>query len=162
MVEAAKISKAVGKPVKVVWNRENDLRFDYYHSVAGLYMKAAIGSDGQPMAWLQRSVFLSIGNMFAKDAKYGADFEMGMGWIDNPFTIANFRAENGPADCHVRIGWMRSVSHIYQCLRRNGQASPRTAAAQGQTCVARQAGHRRSYELREPILPGGRPGLQNR
>ncbi|MBK7930634.1 MAG: xanthine dehydrogenase family protein molybdopterin-binding subunit [Bryobacterales bacterium] len=116
VVEAAKLSKAVGKPVKVVWNREDDLRFDYFHSVAGMYMKAAIGADGQPAAWLQRSVFPSIGNMFAKDAKYGADFEMGMGWIDNPFTIANFRAENGPAECHVRIGWMRSVSHIYHAF----------------------------------------------
>ncbi len=116
VVEAARLSKAVGKPVKVVWNREDDLRFDYYHAVAGMYMKAAVGDGGQPSAWLQRSVFPSIGNMFAKDTKYGMDFEMGMGWIDNPFSIANFRAENGPAECHVRIGWMRSVAHIYHAF----------------------------------------------
>ena len=116
VVEAAKLSKVVGKPVKVVWNREDDLRFDYYHSPAGMYMKAAVGADGKPTAWLQRSVFPSIGNMFKKDTKYGEDFEMGMGWIDTPFQLANFRAENGPADCHVRIGWLRSVSHIYHAF----------------------------------------------
>ena len=116
VVEAAKLSKAVGKPVKIVWNREDDLRFDYYHAVAAMHMKAAVAADGKPSAWLQRSVFPSIGNMFAKDSKYGADFEMGMGWIDTPFDLANFRAENGPADCHVRIGWMRSVSHIYHAF----------------------------------------------
>ncbi|MEP7362963.1 MAG: molybdopterin cofactor-binding domain-containing protein, partial [Acidobacteriota bacterium] len=129
VVEAAKLSKAVGKPVKVVWNREDDLRFDYYHAVAGMYLKAAVGADGQPTAWLQRSVFPSIGNMFAKDAKYGADFEMGMGWIDNPFALANLQCENGPADCHVRIGWMRSVSHIYHAFALHSFVDELAAAA---------------------------------
>jgi isoquinoline 1-oxidoreductase subunit beta len=35
-----------------------------------------------------------------------------MGWTDVPFDIANFRAECGPADTQVRIGWMRSVANI--------------------------------------------------
>ena len=32
--EAAILSKAVGKPVKVVWSREDDIKFDYYHAVS--------------------------------------------------------------------------------------------------------------------------------
>ncbi|MEO5951461.1 MAG: molybdopterin cofactor-binding domain-containing protein, partial [Chloroflexia bacterium] len=31
VVEAALLSKATGKPVKVVWTREDDIKFDYYH-----------------------------------------------------------------------------------------------------------------------------------
>ena len=30
-----------------------------------------------------------------------------------PFDIPNLRAENGPAEAHVRIGWMRSVANVY-------------------------------------------------
>jgi isoquinoline 1-oxidoreductase beta subunit len=30
-----------------------------------------------------------------------------------PFDIPNFRAENGPAAAHVRIGWLRSVGNIF-------------------------------------------------
>src|SRR5260370_21783840 len=56
-VEAAVLSKKTGKPVKVVWSREDDIKFDVYHSVAAMYMKAALGADGKPTAWLQRTVF---------------------------------------------------------------------------------------------------------
>ena len=116
VAEAAILSKKIGKPVKVVWSREDDLHFDYYHSVAGMYMKAATDAKGRPTAWLQRSVFPSIGNMFAPDADYAAGFEMEMGWINVPYDIANQRAENGPVKNHVRIGWLRSVSNIYHAF----------------------------------------------
>jgi isoquinoline 1-oxidoreductase beta subunit len=60
-VEAAVLSKKTGKPVKVVWSREDDIKFDVYHSVAAMYMRAALGPDGKPAAWLQRTVFPPIG-----------------------------------------------------------------------------------------------------
>jgi isoquinoline 1-oxidoreductase subunit beta len=41
---------------------------------------------------------------------------MAMGWADLPFDIPNHRAENGPAQNHLRIGWMRSVSNIYHAF----------------------------------------------
>src|SRR5271169_3704428 len=61
-VEAAVLSKKTGKPVKVIWSREDDIKFDYYHSVAAMYMKAALDDSGKPRAWLQRSVFPPIGS----------------------------------------------------------------------------------------------------
>jgi isoquinoline 1-oxidoreductase beta subunit len=33
-----------------------------------------------------------------------------------PFDIPNFRAENGPAKAHVRIGWLRSVANVYHAF----------------------------------------------
>jgi len=116
VAEAAILSKQIGKPVKVAWSREDDIRFDFYHTVAGMYMKAAVDAKGRPTAWLQRSVFPSIGSTFDASARYGQEFEMGMGWVDLPFDIPNHRAENGPAEHHVRIGWMRSVAHIYHAF----------------------------------------------
>ncbi len=116
IAEAAVLSKRVGRPVKVVWTREDDIRFDYYHTVAAMYMKAAIGANGMPTAWLQRSVFPPIGSTFAVNTVYGDSGEMGMGWTDNPFDIPNLRAENGAAPAHVRIGWLRSVANIYHSV----------------------------------------------
>lgn len=115
VAEAAVLSKQLGKPVKVVWTREDDIRFGFFHSVAAMYMKAAIGSDGKPTAWLQRSVFPPINSTFEAGATYGDD-EMGLGWNNVPFDIPNHRAENGPADYHVRIGWLRSVANIYHAF----------------------------------------------
>lgn len=115
VAEAAILSKQLGKPVKVVWTRQDDIRFDFYHSVAAMYLKASIGPDGKPTAWLQRTVYPPISSTFDASSKYAED-EMGLGWNNLPFDIPNHRAENGPADYHVRIGWLRSVANIYHAF----------------------------------------------
>ena len=115
-VEAAVLSKKTGKPVKVVWSREDDIKFDTYHSVSAMYMKAALGADGKPTAWLQRTVFPPIGSTFNAGAVYSDADELGLGFSDLPFAIANQRSENGPATAHVRIGWLRSVANIYHAF----------------------------------------------
>ncbi|MBS1786076.1 MAG: xanthine dehydrogenase family protein molybdopterin-binding subunit [Acidobacteria bacterium] len=116
VAEAALLSKEVGKPVKVTWTREDDIRFDYYHAVAAMYLKARVDDKGRPTAWLQRCAFPSIGAMFSPAANTGQGFELGMGWTNLPYDIPNHRAENGPAKAHVRIGWLRSVANIYHAF----------------------------------------------
>jgi isoquinoline 1-oxidoreductase subunit beta len=116
VAEAALLSREVGKPVKVAWSREDDIHFDYFHTVAAMYLKAAVDEKGRPTAWLQRSAFPSIASTFDASAQSAAPFEMSMGWSSVPFEIANHRAENGPAKPHVRIGWLRSVSNIYHAF----------------------------------------------
>ena len=115
-VEAAVLSKKTGKPVKVVWSREDDIKFDYFHSVAAMYLKAAVDDKGLPKAWLQRSVFPPISSTFDKTAVYGSAGEMSLGWDVIPFDVPNFRSENGAAVAHVRIGWLRSVANIYHAF----------------------------------------------
>ena len=115
-VEAAVLSKKTGKPVKVIWSREDDIKFDYYHSVAAMYLKAALDDSGKPKAWLQRSVFPPIGSTFKEGEVYGGAGEMSMGWNVVPFEVPNFRCENGQAAAHVRIGWLRSVANIYHAF----------------------------------------------
>ena len=75
--EAAILSKAVGRPVKVVWSREDDIKFGFYHAVAAMYMKASLDEKGKPTAWLQRSVFPPISSTFALNTTYGDAGEMG-------------------------------------------------------------------------------------
>jgi isoquinoline 1-oxidoreductase beta subunit len=115
-VEAAVLSKKTGKPVKVVWSREDDIQFDSYHSVSAMYMKAALGGDGKPTAWLQRTVFPPIGSTFKAGETYSDGDELGLGFSDLPYAIPNHRSENGPAAAHVRIGWFRSVANIYHAF----------------------------------------------
>src|SRR5579859_1539701 len=115
-VEAAVLSKKIGKPVKVVWSREDDIKFDTYHSVSAMYMKAALAADGKPTAWLQRTVFPPIGSTFDAKAVYSDAGELGLGFSDLPYAIPNHRSENGPATAHVRIGWFRSVANVYHAF----------------------------------------------
>ena len=115
VAEAALLSKQLGKPVKIVWSREDDIHFDYFHSPAGMYIKAAVGEKGLPTAWLQRSAFPPIASQNNLTEQYGG-FQLGMGWTDVPYPISNLRVENGPAQAHFRIGWLRSVSNIYHAF----------------------------------------------
>ena len=116
VAEAAVLSKKLGRPVKVVWTREDDVKFDYYNAVAAMYMRAALGANGKPSAWLQRSVFPPITSIFDINAVYGDPGHLQQGWTDVPFDIPNLRVENGPAKAHVRIGWLRSVANIYHAF----------------------------------------------
>ncbi len=116
VAEAAVLSKRVGRPVKVVWTREDDIKFDYYNAVASMYMKAALGANGKPTAWLQRSVFPPIPSIFDVNAVYGDPSHLQHGWTDIPYDLPNLRIENGPAKAHVRIGWLRSVANIYHAF----------------------------------------------
>jgi len=116
VAEAAVLSKKTGRPVKVVWSREDDIKFGYYHTVSAMYMKAALDTNGKPTAWLQRSVFPPIGSTFKVGDRYGSADDLSLGWTDIPYDIANLRVENGPAQAYVRIGWLRSVANIYHAF----------------------------------------------
>jgi len=116
VAEAAVLSKKVGRPVKVVWGREDDIKFGYYHTVSAMYMKAALDANGKPTAWLQRSVFPPIASTFKVGERYASADDLGLGWTDIPYDIPNLRVENGPATGYVRIGWLRSVANIYHAF----------------------------------------------
>jgi isoquinoline 1-oxidoreductase beta subunit len=116
VVEAALLSKAAGKPVKVVWSREDDIRFDYFHSVAAMHMKGGLDESGKIQSWLFRSAFPPIASTFASGAEYGAEFETGMALNELLFDVPNIRAENCPAKNHVRQGWMRAVCHLFHAF----------------------------------------------
>jgi isoquinoline 1-oxidoreductase beta subunit len=127
--EAALLARTLGKPVKVIWTREDDIRFDYYHTTAVVYHKASVDGKGKPTAWLHRSVFPPIASTFAPGAREPLSFELDLGLTDLPFDVANIRAENGPADAHVRIGWFRAVSNNFHAFAAHSFADEMARAA---------------------------------
>ena len=116
IAEAAWLAKEVGRPVKVTWTREDDIRHGYLHSVSAQCMKAAMDADGNTMAWQQCTVFPSIGSTFDAAAAGPSAGELGLGCTDNPYAVPNMRIEAGDAKAHLRIGWLRSVCNIYHAF----------------------------------------------
>ncbi len=113
VLEAAVLSKEMGgAPVKVIWTREDDIQNGYYHAVSAERIEAGLDKNNKVVAWRHRSAAPTILSIFAPDQKHEAPFEIGMGLVDNPFDIPNFRVENGEAEAHTRIGWFRSVYNI--------------------------------------------------
>ncbi|MGS2722625.1 molybdopterin cofactor-binding domain-containing protein [Porticoccus sp. GXU_MW_L64] len=111
-VEAALLSKQTGRPVKVVWSREDDIRNSYYHAISTQHYVAGLDTNGGISGWVQRNAFPSISSTFKEGVDQAQRGELGMNFIDIPFALDNFSCENHKASAHVRIGWLRSVCNI--------------------------------------------------
>ena len=59
IVEAAKIAQRVGKPVKLVWSREDDVQHDYYRPAATARLSASI-AEGRVTSFSGKTVVPSI------------------------------------------------------------------------------------------------------
>jgi isoquinoline 1-oxidoreductase beta subunit len=141
-IEAAFLAKQYpGTPIRVQWTREDDVKFSFYNSAAGMYYKAGLDGSGHPTAFLERSAFTSffatlfpqpspknppaVNDLFVAARKgfhnggeypYGSAIERSQGLEDMPFHIDNIHIENCPAESHIRCGWMRSVANIYHAF----------------------------------------------
>ena len=134
VAEAAYLARAAGRPVKLTWTREDDIRNDYFHAVCAQHLEGGLDAHGNTIAWLHRTVFPSITSTFKPDVTYGAAGELGQGVTDVPYDVANLRAENGPATAHTRIGWYRSVYNVPHGFAQ-GSFADELAAAAGQDPV---------------------------
>ncbi len=129
-VEAALVSQGIGgAPVKVVWTREDDIHNGFYHTVSGERLEAGLDKDGKTVAWRHNSVAPTIMAIFMPDPKHEANWEAGMGLTDIPFDVKNISIENGAAEAHTKIGWLRSVSNISHAFAIQSFAGELAAAA---------------------------------
>jgi isoquinoline 1-oxidoreductase beta subunit len=55
-IQAARISREAGVPVKLIWSREEDIRHDHYRPAVASNFRATLGQDGMPVAWENRFV----------------------------------------------------------------------------------------------------------
>jgi len=112
VVEAALLSRAMGKPVKLLWTREDDIVNDYFHAVSAEHLEAALDGAGKVEGWLHRTAAPSIQSTFMPGIVHEQVGELNHGIVDLPFAIPNVRIENPAVEAHTRIGWFRSVYNI--------------------------------------------------
>jgi isoquinoline 1-oxidoreductase beta subunit len=111
-IEAVELAKASGKPVKVVWSREDDVKHGFYHSTAANYIKAELTEDNRSDNWIQRVVAPPIAWIFNDKTTHLTDGDLSLGFADIPFDIKNLSCETPEVTTHVRTGWLRSVGNI--------------------------------------------------
>jgi len=111
-IEAARLSQAVGAPVRVQWSREDDIRHSFMHTTSVERLRVAMDDKGKVTGWHHTSVAPSILSTFAPDSGYQFFIEHGMGHVDAPWDVPNIRCDNAKAMAHARIGWFRSVSNV--------------------------------------------------
>ncbi|UAA40539.1 xanthine dehydrogenase family protein molybdopterin-binding subunit [Paraneptunicella aestuarii] len=115
-VEAAMLAKQFGKPVKVVWTREDDIQHCYYHAISAQHYAAGLDAQGKVNSWIQRSAFPSISWTFDGTTDEPSVSELSLGFGDLVFDLPHLSCESHKAKAHTRIGWMRSVSNIHHAF----------------------------------------------
>ena len=91
-VEAARLAKAAGKPVKLVWTREEEFTWAYFRPAGVIDVKSAVAKDGTVLAWEFHN------------------YNSGPAAIGTPYNIANQLIQFHPADAPLREGSYRGLA----------------------------------------------------
>lgn len=108
--EAVNLSKTAGKPVKVIWTREEDFQNDFYRPANYTRIEAGLDGQGKVTAWSHKIVCPSIfARVFPSMMKNGIDSAAVEGVTDLEYEVPNLLAEYVRIDLPVPVGFWRSV-----------------------------------------------------
>lgn len=91
-IEAARLAKAAGKPVKVVWTRQEEMTWAYFRPAGLMEIKAALRHDGTLVAWEHDN------------------YNSGPSALETPYEVPNQRIEFHPANSPLRQGSYRALA----------------------------------------------------
>jgi len=91
-IEAARLARAAGRPVKVVWTREEEFTWAYFRPAGVIEVKSGIANDGTLTAWDFHN------------------YHSGMSAIETPYVVANQRTEYHQVPLVLRSGSYRGLA----------------------------------------------------
>jgi isoquinoline 1-oxidoreductase subunit beta len=109
MIQAIRVSKAIGKPVKLVWTREEDIGHDRFRPQAALRFKAAFSADGTPVALDIRTAVGSLLRALGRKVESGIEPMAVEGLANTPYAVANMPVECALKNMHIPVSFWRSV-----------------------------------------------------
>ncbi len=108
--EALLMSKQAGAPVKVVWDRQEDIRYDFYRPGSSARIEAGLDGKGRITAWHHKAAAPSMSEEGPPEDT-GVDEASVDGVINTPYAFPNFRVEYIRVENPVRTGYWRSVGN---------------------------------------------------
>ena len=144
MRQAILVAKEVGKPVKLVWTREEDMTQDRYRPQAAVRMKAALGSDGMPTAFDAK---IAVGSILRSTGinkvENGIEAQAVEGFANIPYAIPN-----------VRVGCMLKNTHVPVMFWRSVGSSQNAFFVESYIDELAQAAGQDPYKFRRTLLAG--------
>ncbi|HEY2187112.1 MAG TPA: molybdopterin cofactor-binding domain-containing protein [Caldimonas sp.] len=112
-----------GRPVQLVWSREEDLTHDFYRPAGVAIVRAGIGDDGLPTTlritsagdaitprWMERSLPALAGPVDTPDKTTSE------GLFDQLYGVPNQRIAHVATEMGVPVGYWRSVGHSHNAF----------------------------------------------
>ena len=91
-IEAARLAKATGKPVKIVWTREEEFTWAYFRPAGLIEISSGADHDGTLVAWEQHN------------------YNSGPAAIGTPYNVTHQVSQFHPADSPLRQGSYRALA----------------------------------------------------
>jgi nicotinate dehydrogenase subunit B len=91
-LEASRLARTAGRPVRVFWTREEEFSWAYFRPVGVIEIKSGVAADGKLTAWEFHN------------------YNSGMSAIETPYVVSNRRIEFHPVPFNMRQGSYRGLA----------------------------------------------------
>jgi len=108
VAQAVAVAKAIGKPVKLIWSREEEIRQGRYRTQAAIRFKAGFAADRTAIALDMRN---SAGSSNPQNARNGLDPQTTQGLSNTAYKLPNLRVTSILKNTHVPLGPWRAPGH---------------------------------------------------
>ncbi len=133
VLQAVALSRETGgRPVQLLWSREQDMAHDFYRPAYAARYRAGFDAQGRLTAWLAVSAGSSLGAPGMLDGTV-------QGAADTPYLFPAVRVSHRTVDSPVPVGFWRSVAHSQNAFFTESFIDE-CAAAAGRDPVALRAG----------------------
>ncbi len=117
VTDAVLLSKALKRPVKVMYTREDDFANDYFRPANQSRIKAGLDKDGRLVAWSHKVAAPSVwARVMPKMVKNGVCPDAVAGVADMPYSIPNHMVDYVMVDLPIPVGFWRSVGFSVNAL----------------------------------------------
>jgi nicotinate dehydrogenase subunit B len=109
-LEAARLAKAAGKPVKVVWTREEEFKWAYFRPAGVMEVKSVASTEGIVKAWEFHN------------------YNSGSAGIRTPYAVEHQKIQFHPVDSPLRQGSYRVLAATANVFARESQMNDMAVA----------------------------------
>ena len=112
VLDAVLLSKNLGRPVKVIWTREDDFANDCFRPASQCRIKAGLDENGRIVAWSHKVAAQSVMmRLMPQYVKNGIDGDAVHGITDMVYSLPNQQVKYVMVDLPITVGWWRSVGY---------------------------------------------------